>query len=245
MAWTRLGLRLAAGCLGRAAAAGPSPEFVEQMSAAAEGAESAGFDCLWLPAPAARAALDPFVLGAALATRTSTIRLGCLDWPLGDRSPPMLAKAVASLDVISGGRAAAGVDVGSGEAGAIAEALRIVRLMLEVEAPTFEGGHYRIESAWNEPRRAHPPPVVACVPADSAAPAGDVLDLVDGVAFDWSRRDAPPGAFRIGIVPPALAHMAAGWDALVLDVPAAIELPDVPEFAAQWGRARAAAGGDA
>jgi alkanesulfonate monooxygenase SsuD/methylene tetrahydromethanopterin reductase-like flavin-dependent oxidoreductase (luciferase family) len=241
MAWTRLGLRLSP-AIWREAAGDPSPAFVDRLGSAAAAAEAAGFDCLWLPAPAAvhldPATLDPFVLAAGLAVRTEHIRLGCLDWPLSDRSPAMLAKAVASLDVISEGRAAGGVDAGAGEPAALAEALRVIRLMLAEDAPTFEGEHFTVRDAWNRPRRPEAPPVVLFVPAAATPPDAATLALVDGIVLDWHRRDAAPGtSLRIGLVPPAMVHIAAGWDALVVDVPAGVELGDLPAFAARWGSA--------
>lgn len=55
---------------------------------------------------------DPFVLLAAAAAATSTLRLGTAVILLAQRDPILFAKEVASLDVLSGGRLELGVGVG-------------------------------------------------------------------------------------------------------------------------------------
>lgn len=55
---------------------------------------------------------DPFVLLAAAAAATSTLRLGTAVILLAQRDPILFAKEVASLDVLSGGRVELGVGVG-------------------------------------------------------------------------------------------------------------------------------------
>jgi hypothetical protein len=223
-AWTRLGLRL------DPAACGDQ----ESLAALAQAAEGAGFDCLWLTC----GRLDPFVAAAALGALTSTVQLGCLDYPIDGRLPSLLAKAVASLDVISGGRAAVGVEVGSGSLGRDREALEVLRLMLVEEAPTFDGEHFTIRQAYNAPRLRRPggPPLVAHLsrpPDESLLEA--MVPLVDGLAVssaeDWLGEMvagvSPAGArFALicvlapepvgGQLAAAERCLAAGCDALVL-----------------------------
>lgn len=55
---------------------------------------------------------DPFVLLAAAAAATSTLRLGTAVILLAQRDPILFAKEVASLDVLSGGRVELGVGAG-------------------------------------------------------------------------------------------------------------------------------------
>ncbi len=138
--WTRLGLRLGPAAV-RAAAATPAG-LLAALAQVGEAAEDAGFDCLWIPAApsgvtagagpdgASRLFPDPFVLAAALAQRTSSIRLGCLETPVTARSPSLLAKVAAGLDVLSRGRAAVGCDAGSASPAVVAEALEVVEAML-------------------------------------------------------------------------------------------------------------------
>ncbi|MEJ3652668.1 LLM class F420-dependent oxidoreductase [Actinomycetes bacterium KLBMP 9759] len=89
-------------------------------------AEELGYDSLWAPehvvVPSPRVApspmepddpiLDPLVVLAHLAARTSTIRLGTGVIVLPQRNPLVLAKQVASLDVLCGGRVLLGIGAG-------------------------------------------------------------------------------------------------------------------------------------
>jgi probable F420-dependent oxidoreductase len=89
--------------------------------------EGAGFDSLMVtehthvpdgsmsPAEAARRAalLDPFVALGAAAAATSTLRLGTAVCVITHREPLALAKAVATLDLLSGGRFVFGVGTSS------------------------------------------------------------------------------------------------------------------------------------
>ena len=56
--------------------------------------------------------LDALVLLGALAPVTRRIRLGAMVSPVTFRNPPMLARAIAALDSISGGRAVFGLGAG-------------------------------------------------------------------------------------------------------------------------------------
>jgi probable F420-dependent oxidoreductase len=82
----------------------------------AEALETAGFDGLWLSDLPVAPVLDP-LLGLALAAgRTSRLRLGANLVPLG-RNPFLLAKELAQLDQISGGRLLLSFVTGLGEPG--------------------------------------------------------------------------------------------------------------------------------
>ncbi len=77
----------------------------------ARGAEEAGFESLYVPDhPGSCAA--PFVALAAAAAVTSRIRLGSYVSNAGVREPLLLASDVATLDVVSGGRAVFGLGAG-------------------------------------------------------------------------------------------------------------------------------------
>src|SRR3954464_6667213 len=88
------------------------------------------------------------------------------------RPPAVMAKAAASLDVLSGGRFELGLgaggfpDVIAGMGGprrtpgesveALGEAIDVIRLMWSGErAVSFEGSHYRLDGARPGPRPAH------------------------------------------------------------------------------------------
>jgi len=92
----------------------------------AQAAEAAGFDSLWTgehvvlpdpqappsPAPPQTPFLDPLVALAHLAGHTKRILLATGIVILPQRNPVVLAKEVATLDVLSGGRAVLGVGAG-------------------------------------------------------------------------------------------------------------------------------------
>ncbi len=100
--------------------------YPEVAARIARHAEATGFDSLWagehvvLPDPQAPPSpmapgdriLDPTVTLAFLAAKTTTIRLGTGIIILPQRNPLVLAKELASLDALSGGRLIFGVGVG-------------------------------------------------------------------------------------------------------------------------------------
>lgn len=98
----------------------------ETLAATASSAEAAGFESLWAgehvvlpdpqvpPSPMAPTdpALDPLLALAWAAANTRAIRLATGIVILPQRNPVVLAKQIASLDVLSGGRFVFGVGVG-------------------------------------------------------------------------------------------------------------------------------------
>jgi probable F420-dependent oxidoreductase len=75
------------------------------LGAMAEGLERNGFDSLWLSERISGPAPDPVLALAFAAARTSRIKLGTSVSVLPGRSPAIVAKEWATLDVLSGGRA--------------------------------------------------------------------------------------------------------------------------------------------
>jgi len=108
----------------------------------------------------------------ALARETRTVRLATLVTGVTYRNPALLAKMVTTLDVTSGGRAILGLGAAWNEVehegygyefppvrvrmDRLEEALAIITGMLRDERPTFEGRHYRIHEARNEPKPVQP-----------------------------------------------------------------------------------------
>jgi alkanesulfonate monooxygenase SsuD/methylene tetrahydromethanopterin reductase-like flavin-dependent oxidoreductase (luciferase family) len=83
-------------------------------------AESAGWDGVFLwdhiarEEDAALPATDPWIAAAAIAARTSTVRIGLMVTPLSRRRPWKVARETVALDVLSGGRFTFGVGLGGG-----------------------------------------------------------------------------------------------------------------------------------
>lgn len=81
-------------------------------------AEAAGWDGVFLwdhlqwDRAEGREVLDPWVLLGAIAHATQRVVLGTLVTPLARRRPWMVAKHIATLDQLSGGRAVLGVGLG-------------------------------------------------------------------------------------------------------------------------------------
>lgn len=117
--------------------------------------------------------LDTWTLIAALTQATQRVRFfpNVANLPL--RPPAMLAKAVASLDLLSGGRIALGIGAGAYWPGieamggpsrspgqavkALEEAIQIIRAFWSgTRGVRFEGEHYRVVGARPGPQPAHP-----------------------------------------------------------------------------------------
>lgn len=104
-------------------------------------------------------AIDPWTLLAAMAGRTSRLRLGTMLTPLPWRRPWKLASQAATLDQLSGGRAILAVGLGAvdealGDFGEVTERRARAEMLdegIDLVAglwegrPTFEGSHYRID----------------------------------------------------------------------------------------------------
>jgi len=161
----------------------PVSELFPTVVAQAREAEAAGFDSVFvmdhfyqlpmLGAPE-EPMLEAYTALGALATATSTVALGTLVTGNTYRNPTLLAKAVTTLDVVSGGRAVLGIGTGwfelehqqlGFEFGTFTErfkkldeALQILLPMIAGERVTFAGDHYRTENAIAVPRyRDHIP----------------------------------------------------------------------------------------
>ncbi len=111
---------------------------------------------------------DAWTTLAALAARTSTLRLGTLVSPATFRGPALLANAAATVDHVSGGRVELGLGAGWLErehraygfpfpetptrVEMLAEQLEIVHRLWTEERVDFRGRHYTLEGAPGQPR---------------------------------------------------------------------------------------------
>jgi F420-dependent oxidoreductase-like protein len=154
---------------------GPDGLF-EAVARQAEAADRSGFDTvlvmdhfyqLPMMGPPENYMVECYTLLAALAQRTSQVRLGALVTGNTYRNPALLAKTVTALDIVSSGRAQLGIGAGwfelehdalGFEFGTftdrfekLEEALQIILPMLRDERPTFAGDHYAVTDAVNQP----------------------------------------------------------------------------------------------
>jgi alkanesulfonate monooxygenase SsuD/methylene tetrahydromethanopterin reductase-like flavin-dependent oxidoreductase (luciferase family) len=150
------------------------PDDPERVLEQVLAAERGGLDLVGIQDhPYQRRFLDTFSLLAFLAARTERIRLFPAVANLPLRHPAMLAKAAASIDVLSGGRFELGLGAGAfweaieafgGPArsgpesvDALEEAIAILRACWSGERSiTFEGEHYRVKGMKFGPPPAHP-----------------------------------------------------------------------------------------
>jgi len=157
--------------------------FVTPSSARPQGvvelarlADRAGLDLVtFQDHPYQPAFLDTWTLMSYAAARTTRVRLAAnvLNLPL--RNPAVLARSVASLDLLSGGRVELGIGAGAfrdgieamggrrlapGQAvGALAEAIQITRQIWDTADPApvrVPGTYYRTVGAERGPAPAHP-----------------------------------------------------------------------------------------
>jgi len=152
----------------------PDGEDPDRTVAQAVAADEAGLAYVGIQDhPYQRRYLDTWTLLSYLAARTERVKLlpDVINLPL--RQPAVLAKSVASLDVLSGGRVELGIGAGSfwdavaamggprrtpGESvEALEEAMQIIRAFLDMEKPSvrFAGEHYSVSGAKPGPPPAH------------------------------------------------------------------------------------------
>ena len=154
------------------------PTILERTLAA----EAAGFDSVWLmdhlAAPMAPDVdtFEGWTTAAALAARTSTIRIGHLVTCDPFRHPALLAKMAVTVDSISDGRLELGIGwgsvpteletygIGAGpaneRAARLRETLEVIDLMFSGERFDYRGEHHILTGAIGRPvpvQRPHPP----------------------------------------------------------------------------------------
>jgi alkanesulfonate monooxygenase SsuD/methylene tetrahydromethanopterin reductase-like flavin-dependent oxidoreductase (luciferase family) len=152
-----------------------------RVAAVASAAEQAGWDGLFiwdhvLHRGHRRPYGDPWMLLTAAALATSRIRLGTLVTPVARRRPQQLARQVATLDAVSGGRVIFGAGLGGpiedeygsfGEptdpivlAERLDEGLDLLRRFWSGEAVNHDGRHFQVRDVTLLPasvQRPHPP----------------------------------------------------------------------------------------
>lgn len=182
----------------------------------AKAAEDSGFESLWFPehshipvsrrtpwggVPGAKPLpewywhnLDAIVALGAAAAATSTIRLGTGITLVAQRDPIWLAKEVATLDHISGGRMLLGVGYGwnkeemashgvayNQRRALLREKVMMMRELWTNDVASFEGDLLHLEPSWAWPKpvqKPHPPIVMG----GAAGPKtiADMVEFCDG-----------------------------------------------------------------
>ena len=174
-------------------------------------AEAVGFDTIWVDdhllcdeGDWTDGKLEGWALLAALAAVTTRAQLGLLVAANTFRNPGLTAKLATTVDHVSGGRAilglgggwferehdAFGIDFGSGfgeRLDRLAEAVPLIRRLLDGERVTHAGRWYAMHDALCEPRpvQAHMPILIG-----GAGPT-KTLPLVARYADLWNTRGTP------------------------------------------------------
>ncbi|MCC6382929.1 MAG: LLM class F420-dependent oxidoreductase [Dehalococcoidia bacterium] len=209
-------------------------------AAAAIAAERAGLESLWFPEHTHmptntrwllggdvvprdyKSTLDPFVAFGAAASVTTTIRLGTGICLIPQRDPIILAKEVASLDVISGGRVILGVGAGwnapetRNHGVEFARRFRVMRERLEA-----------MKAIWTE---------------DEAEYHGETVDF--GPVWSWPKpvqKPHPPIVFGSGTLPrnfDRILALGGGW----MPIAATLSFDDLAAGIAELARRAAQLG---
>ena len=151
----------------------PTADRAADVLALAEQADRAGLDLIAIQDhPYQRRFLDAWTLLSAIGARTRSIRIAPDVANLPLRPPVMLAKAAASLDVLTAGRVELGLGAGGfadavvGAGGprrtpkesvdALVEAIAILRGMWAGGSFSYAGEHYTVPGTKAGPPPAHP-----------------------------------------------------------------------------------------
>jgi F420-dependent oxidoreductase-like protein len=181
----RVGIIVPQGWTGEYDGWDPARAWARTVAVAHE-AETLGFDSLWMfdhvqtePVPTDEITFEAFVGISALAVETARVSLGHLVLCAGYRNPALVAKMIATLDVVSGGRAELGLGAGWKEDEYVAygfgfpplkermalleDTLEICTRMLAGGRTTYAGSQASVTDAINVPRGLHEPRVPVMV----------------------------------------------------------------------------------
>ncbi|MFH5801417.1 LLM class flavin-dependent oxidoreductase [Haladaptatus sp. CMAA 1911] len=174
----------------------------DEIMSGVDTAEAVGFGGFWAP--------DHFILGpkkeeyevwtllSAIAERTDEGEIGPLVGSVTYRNPALLAKMATTVDILSEGRLRLGLGAGWHEEEHHAygfefpgigtriemldESVTLIKEMFTAEEPTFNGEHFQIDGAYNDPKPVqdpHPPIVIG-----GAGPK--MLRLIAKHADEWN-----------------------------------------------------------
>jgi len=200
---------------------GATDESMSLLDLATE-AQARGFDSVFLPEhshiPVARRTpypgggevprrylrlFDPLTALAMVAARTDLVVGTCVGLP-GEHDPIAHAKAVATLDVMSGGRTVLGVGFGWNDDefenhgfdprhkhAIVIEKVKIMRALWADEPKAFTGEHLRLEASWAWPKPAQRPgPPILLGGLATRTTFSRVVDWADG----WIPMSMEPSA---------------------------------------------------
>jgi alkanesulfonate monooxygenase SsuD/methylene tetrahydromethanopterin reductase-like flavin-dependent oxidoreductase (luciferase family) len=236
------------------------PRRLVELAIAADEAGWDGFFVwdIFLPEEPEGSVADPWIALAAIAGATSRIRLGAMVTPLPRRQPWEVARQLASLDGLSGGRVILGAGLGwrveefrqlglDAEIGMrverLEESLALLDRLWTGEEVTFSGRHYALEGVRLLPRPVQRPriPIWLAAGWPRRAPLRRALAW-DGVYLmtenQATRRPVTPGDVRAVAALVAAERTAGG----PFDIGVNVVTPEEPDGGAGIVTAMAEAG---
>jgi probable F420-dependent oxidoreductase len=237
---------------------GSGAAYPDYARAAARLVEAAGFESLWTgehvlfprdydsiypygndgkwPGPPATAVPDPLVWFAFIAAATTRLRLATGVVLLPQHHPLLLAKQVATLDLLSGGRFLLGVGVGwlreecealgvdfSERAARTDEHIAVMRTVWRDEVASFRGRFTAFERITSRPAPVQPGGVPIIIGGHSKAAARRAGRLGDGFC-----PAAAPGELGGLLAAMREAAEAAGRDPAAIEITCPLPWGDVP-----------------
>lgn len=157
------------------------------------------------PHPPDKPYLEPVAVLAAAAVCTTRPRLGASVFVLGHRHPVVMAKLLATIDVLSNGRLICGVGVGwwkeeldllgapfHARGRHADEVLRVFKALWTTDNPSFEGEFFRVRDIGFAPKPIQKPHPPIWVGGESPGAFRRVVALGDG----WHSTSRTPAEVR-------------------------------------------------
>jgi probable F420-dependent oxidoreductase len=186
---------------------GESPDFLRQL---VEAGDRYGYDSIWLSdrIVSNRFSLEPIVALSMVAAYSNRQKFGTSVLALPLRNPVVLAKQIATLDFLSGGRFFPAVGLGQEEPEEYEacgvpkedrgqrtdEAIRLMRRLWQEEDVTFEGKFFTCHHVTVTPRPVQKPSTPVWIGGRTHAAAQRVGRVGDG----WLVSSATPQEVREG-----------------------------------------------
>ncbi len=156
--------------VGFSAGAGTNPADLDRFGELVDGLEANGFDSIWVPEIVTGTTLDPLAALSFAAGRTKTLKIGSHLVAVG-RNPARLAKELATLDRLSGGRLLLTFVIGLAEPGELSaygvpredrtaivdELLPLLRALWTGEPVTHHGRFFTLDDVRIHPRPRQDP----------------------------------------------------------------------------------------
>ena len=173
--------------------------------------EALGLDSIWLSDRIVSEviSLEPMIALSFIAARTTTLKFGTSVLALPLRNPTVLAKEIATLDYLSGGRVLPAVGLGTEDerefeacgspmrqrAGRTDEAIKVMRLLWSQDEVTFHGKYFTLNQVTVQPKPVQRdlPPIWIGGRSDAA------LRRTARVGGGWLVSQATPDEVGVGI----------------------------------------------